>query len=174
MSTPHALLGLLEPGPAHGYALKQAYDAHFGRGRTLHIGQVYSTLSRLQRDGLVDAAGLEQGSGPDRKRYVITPAGVTRLDAWIRDTDDATEHALSSVFVRVTLALLSGRPAEPVLDAQRAVHLARMRELTRARRGLPVVDRVALDYEIAHLDADLRWMEETAARLEDMRAELAR
>lgn len=174
MSTSYALLGLLEPRPAHGYALKQAYDAHFGRGRTLHIGQVYSTLGRLQRGGLVDAVGVEHGSGPDRKQYAITAGGVTRLDEWIHSSDEATEHALSTTFVRVTLALLSKRPAEPLLDGQRAVHLARMRQLTGARRDLPVVARVAVDYEIAHLDADLRWMDETAARLGAMREELTR
>jgi DNA-binding PadR family transcriptional regulator len=172
MSVPHTLLGLLEPEPTHGYGLKRAYDTHFGRGRSLHIGQVYSTLSRLQRDGLAEAVGVEQGAGPDRKRYAITAAGSAELATWIATPEPAAEHALSGTFLRVTLALLSDRPATEVLDRQRAVHLARMRELTAARRELSTVQQVAVDYELAHLDADMRWMDETAARLDRIRKEL--
>ncbi len=74
MSVGFALLGLLETGPKHGYDLKRTYDERFGAGRApLHYGQVYSTLARLLKHGLVEVES-EPGDGPDRKRYAITDA----------------------------------------------------------------------------------------------------
>jgi DNA-binding PadR family transcriptional regulator len=66
MAFGHALLGLLEEGPQHGYELKHRYDANFPGVRPLPFGQVYATLARLHRDGLVDIAAVESGAGPDR------------------------------------------------------------------------------------------------------------
>ena len=74
MSIGHTLLGLLESGPRHGYDLKRAFDERFGHDRPLHYGQVYSTLSRLLKNGLVEVDGVEPGDGPERKRYAITEA----------------------------------------------------------------------------------------------------
>src|SRR5262249_15314323 len=75
MSVPLTLLGLLERGPSHGYDLKRDYDAYFGRGRPLRYSQVYATLSRLARDGKAIPGPVEQGAGPERRRYLITEAG---------------------------------------------------------------------------------------------------
>ena len=72
------------------------------------------------------------------------------------------------------LALLLGRPAEHYLDAQRASHLARMRELTAVRRDAPLVDALLADHAIFHLEADLRWIELTTARLDQLAKELPR
>ena len=77
---PTTPLGLLEPAPSHGYELKRKYDELFGVGKRLSFGQLYGTLSRLERDGHVAVHGAESGDGPDRKRYVITADGVARLD----------------------------------------------------------------------------------------------
>ena len=82
MAVAPILLGLLEAGPRHGYDLKQRYDRLFGRRRPLKFGQVYATLSRLSRDGLVRMEAVERGSGPDRKRYGITGEGAANLDAY--------------------------------------------------------------------------------------------
>ena len=68
MSIGHTLLGLLESGPRHGYDLKRAFDEKFGHDRPLHYGQVYSTMSRLLKNGLVEVDGIEAGGGPERKR----------------------------------------------------------------------------------------------------------
>lgn len=64
MSLGQILLGLLESQPRHGYDLKRAYDEQFGRTRSLHYGQVYSTLSRLLKSGLVEVEGVEPGTAP--------------------------------------------------------------------------------------------------------------
>ena len=87
MSIGHTLLGLLESRPRHGYDLKRAYDERFGRDRPLAYGQVYSTLSRLLKNGLVEVDGVEPGDGPERKRYAITEAGVTDVAAVARQPE---------------------------------------------------------------------------------------
>src|SRR5580704_13176075 len=151
MSVPLTLLGLLEREPSHGYDLKRDYDTFFGRGKPLSYGQVYATLARLARDGKAVAGEAEPGGGPDRKRYAITATGTAE----------------------VVLALMLGRPAEAYLDVQRGAHLRRMRELTEVRRAGPLVDTLLADYGMYHLEADLRWIDTTTARLGEL-AELVR
>jgi DNA-binding PadR family transcriptional regulator len=172
MSVPLTLLGLLEREPSHGYDLKRDYDALFGRGKPLPFGQVYSTLGRLARDGKVVAGDSEPGAGPDRKRYVITDLGVTEVAAWLTEPVAPEPHLQSVLFAKVVLALLLGRPAEQYLDTQRAAHLQRMRELTELRRRGGQVDALLADYGLFHLEADLRWIDVTSARLQSLAQEV--
>ena len=165
MNVPVTLLGLLEREPSHGYDLKRGYDAHFGRGKPLPFGQVYATLGRLAKAGKVVAGAAEAGAGPDRKRYVITEEGVSDLEAWLAAPVAPEPHLQSVLFVKVVLALMSGRPAEEYLDVQRAAHMARMRELTELRRSGDLVDALLADHGLFHLEADLRWIDLTSARL---------
>jgi DNA-binding PadR family transcriptional regulator len=162
---PIALLGLLERQPSHGYDLKREYDTYFGRGKGLPFGQVYATLARLTRDGKATAAEFEPGAGPERKRYAITPAGRADVEAWLTAPVEPEPHLQTVLFVKVVLALMLGRPAEHYLDAQRAAHLQRMRELTSMRRNGEVVDALLADHALFHLEADLRWIDVTTARL---------
>jgi DNA-binding PadR family transcriptional regulator len=81
MSAPLTLLGLLERGPSHGYDLKRDYDVHFGQGRPLRYSQVYATPSRLARDGKAVAGPVEQGAGPERRRYIVTDEGVADVES---------------------------------------------------------------------------------------------
>lgn len=173
MSIPMALLGLLDAGPSHGFALKRRYDLLLGQDRELRFGQVYATLARLERDGLASGVGLERGEGADRKLYAITPDGVAELDRWLASAQLPSTRP-SELFTRVVLALVSGRAVEDILDQQRDVYLARIRELVAARPGGDVVDRIAADYETAHLEADLRWIEIAGSRLADLREEVGR
>jgi len=160
------LLGLLDRQPSHGYELKRDYDALFGHGRQLPFGQVYATLGRLARDGLVEAGDPEPGAGPERKRYVITQSGVTEIDAWLADPVEPEPHLQSVLFAKVVLALMTGRSAETYLDEQRAAHLQRMRELTELKRTGGLIDALLADHGLFHLEADLRWIDLTAARLQ--------
>lgn len=162
------LLGLLERQPSHGYDLKRDYDEYFGRGKPLPFGQVYSTLARLARDGKVAAGEPEPGAGPERKRYVITEHGVTEVEAWLAETVEPEPHLQTVLFAKVVLALMTGRPAESYLDAQRAAHLQRMRELTEVKRTGGIVDALLADHGLFHLEADLRWIELTSARLDSL------
>lgn len=165
MTVPLTLLGLLEREPSHGYDLKRDYDVFFGRGKPLPFGQVYSTLARLARDGKVVMGESEPGSGPDRKRYVITEQGATEVRVWLSEPVEPEPHLQTVLFAKVVLALMLDRSAEGYLDTQRAAHLQRMRELTELRRSGGVVDALLADHGLFHLEADLRWIDLTSARL---------
>lgn len=166
MSVPLTLLGLLEREPSHGYDLKRDYDAFFGRGKPLPFGQVYATLGRLARDGKVVIGEVGPGEGPDRKRYVITDLGATEFDSWLTEPIEPEAHMQTVLFAKVVLALMLGRSAEEYLDIQRGAHLQRMRELTERRRSGALIDALLADHGLFHLEADLRWIELTVARLD--------
>jgi DNA-binding PadR family transcriptional regulator len=174
MSVPLTLLGLLEREPSHGYDLKRDYDAFFGRDKPLPFGQVYSTLGRLARDGKVIAGEAEPGGGPDRKRYVITEAGATEFEAWLVEPVTPEPHLQTVLFAKVVLALMLGRDAQHYLDAQRGAHLRRMRELTEVKHAGALVDGMLADHGLFHLEADLRWIDLTAARLDALATEVRR
>ncbi len=172
----HTLLGLLESGPPrHGYDLKRAFDEKFGHDRPLHYGQVYSTMSRLLKNGLVEVDGIEAGGGPERKRYAITEAGITDVDRWLATPPEKPEPYLqSTLYTKVVLALLTHRDAADILDTQRAEHLRSMRILTDRKRKGDLADQLICDHALFHLEADLRWLELTAARLDKLRQAVAR
>jgi len=174
MTVPLALLGLLEREPSHGYDLKRDYDVYFGRGKPLPYGQVYATLGRLARDGKVIVGDAEPGGGPDRKRYVITDDGASELHSWLAEPVAPEPHLQTVLFVKVTLALMLDRDAEQFLDTQRATHLHRMRELTEIKRTADVSDALLADHGLFHLEADLRWIDLTAARLAQLAKEVTR
>ncbi|MFJ9415966.1 MULTISPECIES: PadR family transcriptional regulator [unclassified Streptomyces] len=166
MSIGHTLLGLLESGPRHGYDLKRAFDEHFGQDRPLHYGQVYSTMSRLLKNGLVEVDAVEAGAGPERKRYAITDAGVTDVAQWLARPEKPEPYLQSTLYTKIVLALLTDRNAAELLDTQRAEHLRLMRGLTERKRGGDLADQLICDHALFHLEADLRWLELTAARLD--------
>ncbi|WP_018684786.1 PadR family transcriptional regulator [Actinokineospora enzanensis] len=172
MSIGHALLGLLETGPRHGYDLKRVYDERFGHDRPLAYGQVYSTLSRLLRNGLVEESGVEPGGGPERKRYAITDAGVTDVADWLVTPENPQIYLQSALYTKVVLALMSGRDAEEVLDVQRSAHLRAMRGLVARKQQGDLTDQLICDHALFHLEADLRWLELTAARLGELAKEV--
>jgi DNA-binding PadR family transcriptional regulator len=165
MSVPLTLLGLLEREPSHGYDLKRDYDAFFGRGKPLPYGQVYATLSRLARDGKAVAGPAEHGEGPDRKRYAITEEGAMEVEQWLSTPAEPEPHLQTVLFAKVVLSLMLNRPADRYLDAQRAAHLQRMRELTDLKQHGGMVDTLLADHGLYHLEADLRCIDHTAARL---------
>ena len=156
MSVPLTLLGLLERGPSHGYDLKRDYDAYFGRGRPLRYSQVYATLSRLARDGKAIPGPVEQGAGPERRRYLITEAGITDVERWLAEPAPPEPDLQSELFAKVVLALMLGR----------AAHLQRMRELTDLKHDTDQVGVLLADHALYRLEADLRWIDHTAARLD--------
>ena len=165
-----ALLGLIDREPSYGYDLKRDYDAYFGRGKPLSFGQVYATLARLSRDGKASAGEVEPGAGPDRKRYRITEAGKYEVEEWLAEPTPAEPHLQTELFVKVVLSLMLGRRAEEYLDVQRSAHLRRMRELTELKQRGSLVDALLADHGLFHLEADLRWIDLTAARLDALAA----
>ena len=172
MSIGNVLLGLLEAQPRHGYELKRSYDERFGNGRTVAYGQVYSTLSRLLKGGLVEVDAIEPGGGPERKRYSITADGVADVGRWLAEPEKPEAYLQSTLYAKVVLALLTGRPAAELLDVQRAEHLRAMRELTQRKLSGDLRDQLICDHALLHLEADLSWLELTAARLDRLREEV--
>jgi DNA-binding PadR family transcriptional regulator len=172
MSVPHALLGLLEREPHHGYDLKRLFDSYFAPDRPLAYAQVYSTLSRMEGHGHVRLEAVERAEGPDRRRFAITDDGRAELERWLRAPLPPEPHLQAALYGKVVLAILSGRPVEPLVDAERHAHLERMRELTSIRRDGTLQVALLADYCLFHLEADLRWLDVTAARIDDLRSQI--
>jgi DNA-binding PadR family transcriptional regulator len=170
MSVSHTLLGLLESEPRHGYDLKRAFDVRFGHDRPLHYGQVYSTMARLLKNGLVEVEGIEPGGGPERKRYAITESGIADVQRWLSEPEAPAPYLQNTLYTKVVLALLTGRSAADLLDLQRAEHLRLMRKFTVRKQRGDLADQLICDHALFHLEADLRWLELTAARLDQLAA----
>lgn len=148
----------------HGYDLKLRLDRRFEGSKPLPFAQVYATLSRLQRDGLVEVAEVMQDGGPERTVYAITEAGREVLGEWLATSEPAGPYPAGELARKTIVGLHLGVDATSYLQRQRAVHLSRMRELVRARaQTLDPSARLGIDYAINHLDADLRWIETAAA-----------
>lgn len=174
MSTRHILLGLLAGGPSHGYDLKRRHDDRFPEARPLAYGQVYTTLQRLVRDGLAEVDGTDSDGGPERTRYRSTEAGTRELDRWAGQIAPPAPFVTNEIFAKVVVSILAGGDPGAYLRAQRAAHMARMRELTAVKtaHGADLATVLSADYALNHLDADLRWMNTTAARLTTLTAEV--
>jgi DNA-binding PadR family transcriptional regulator len=176
MSTPYVLLALLAAGPRHGYDLKRAHDERLPQAKPLAFGQVYSTLGRLERDGYVEENGQDREGGPDRTSYSITDLGRAHLDTWLTTVEPPAPYVTSTLFSKVVVSLLASgeQRAHDYLIAQRAAHTTRMRELTAAKSApdARAGDVVAADYAIAHLDADLRWLQTTLQRVAELQKDV--
>jgi DNA-binding PadR family transcriptional regulator len=127
---------------------------------------VYATLSRLARDGKAVAGPVEQEGGPERRRYVITETGTADVRQWLAEPVAPEPDLQSELFAKVVLAMMLDESAGKYLDLQRAAHLQRMRELTELKRRGHPLDVLLADHAIYRLEADLRWIDHTAARLD--------
>ncbi|GHD43211.1 MULTISPECIES: PadR family transcriptional regulator [Streptomyces] len=174
MSTRHILLGLLAGGPSHGYDLKRRHDERFPQARPLAYGQVYTTLQRLVRDGLAELDGTDSDGGPERTMYRSTEDGTRELAHWAGEIAPPAPFVTNEIFAKVVVGILASTDAAGYLRAQRAAHMARMRELTAVKTspGADLATVLSADYALTHLDADLRWMDTTAARLTTLTAEV--
>lgn len=162
-------MGLLAAGDRHGYDLKRAHDERFAGARPLAFGQVYATLERLEKKGHVEVVDVERIDGPDRTIYRLTDAGRTELEAWVGEVEPPAPFVDNPLATKATIAFLVGDAdqASRYLQRQRDAHLDRMREYTRLKTdpSTPTPDVLAADYAIAHLDADLRWLDTALARI---------
>jgi DNA-binding PadR family transcriptional regulator len=169
MTTGHVLMGLLVSGERHGYDLKREHDQVFAGTKSLAFGQVYATLERLQKKQHVEAVEVERVDGPDRTVFRLTADGRAELDHWLGQVEEPAPHVSNPLSVKATIALLVGDRDQAVryLTDQRAAHLMRMRHYTRIKTDptttLPEV--LAADYALAHLDADLQWLDLALERI---------
>ncbi|WP_405062668.1 PadR family transcriptional regulator [Kribbella sp. NBC_01505] len=165
MATAELVLGLLSAGPAHGYDVKRGHDTWFPDGRPLAFGQVYTTLGRLERDALVEVVEKVSGGGPDRTVYALTDKGRKHLADWLVDPVPPAWGSADEVLRKVVAAVRTGSDAATFLARQRASHLRRIRELQETPTGPDPTAAIARDYIVAHLDADLRWLDSALDRI---------
>lgn len=168
MSVKGALLALLEGGPRHGYDLKQAFEVATGAVWPLNIGQVYTTLKRLERDGLVDAgAETADGSVP----YTLTEAGRRALAEWFSEPVERSDPPpRDELAMKLLLALTSGvTEVADVIQAQRTATVVALQEYTRLKRQADPERDLAwllvVDALILRAEAEARWLDLCEQRL---------
>src|SRR5436309_2339199 len=133
MSIKYGLLALLERGPMHGYQLRVAFEESTGGTWPLNIGQVYTTLSRLERDGMVRA--LPENDGGQRP-YEITDSGRTELQRWFATPIARGDRPRDELAIKLALALTTpGADAAAVLRTQRTATMRAIQEYTRLKSG---------------------------------------
>ncbi len=158
-----AMLALLAKEPAHGYELRQRLASALGPvGEVLKPGQVYVTLSRLERAGLVRGVQVAQTTAPDKRVYEVTPAGRDEVAAWLLDSS-WPKVAPVEFHLKLVAAARTGL-ADPValIDAQRRELLRRLREVQRLVESHGGVDDdggLLLEGSALRLQADIRWLE---------------
>ena len=108
MSVRYGLLALLEEAPSHGYHLKTAFERRTGGNWALNIGQVYTTIQRLERDGLVEAVDGHATAADDRREYRITPTGRAQLGEWFDNPVVLEAPARDELTIKVLLAVAAG------------------------------------------------------------------
>ncbi len=175
MSVRNALLGLLAQRPRHGYELHTAFEAVVGGEQNWDVkpAQVYTTLARLEKDGLVAEESIEQGAGPEKRIFAITALGRTTLADWFNSGVEL-EHQRDEFFVKLMLSLSDGS-ANPrkVIQTQRTRLFQDLHNLTaqrnRADPKTELAQMLLYDKAIMHLEADLRWLDMIEARLDDVR-----
>jgi DNA-binding PadR family transcriptional regulator len=159
------VLALLAKGPSHGYELGQRLQAALGPwGSAFNAGQIYVTLGRLQRAGLVVSSQVGQAVRPDRRVYELTAAGHERVAAWVVE-HDWPKPAPVECYLKLTAVAAAGL-ADPVsvADAQRRELLRRLGEIEQARLAEPPGSPTGLLLEgvVLHLQAGVAWLEACA------------
>ncbi|MFJ9667119.1 PadR family transcriptional regulator [Streptomyces sp. NPDC101219] len=166
------LLALLARGPAHGYELKQDLEQLLGSAYPQpNVGQIYVTLGRLEKSGLIEGEDVEQSSRPNKKVYHLTDAGREALHAWFEDTADEP-RVRDEFFMKLALAPQSGATDQiTLINKQRRQYLNTMRELSRLAAAEDRDNRIAhllIEGAMLHLQADLDWLERCQEELEEL------
>jgi DNA-binding PadR family transcriptional regulator len=155
------LLALLAKEPAHGYELKMQLEQIFGEAYpSPNIGQIYVTLQRLERDGLVASQDVVQQTRPNKRVYELTAAGRLALANWV-DQPSEGPRIRDDFFMKLALSPLAGATDRlGLINRQRRGYLNQMRGLsTLAGATEPGVARLLIEGAILHLQADLDWLE---------------
>jgi DNA-binding PadR family transcriptional regulator len=167
MSVRHAMLALLSEGPKYGLRLREEFEERTGEVWPLNVGQVYTTLQRLERDGLVESDGSAE-DGP-QKAFRITPDGERELAAWLRTPPDLSSPPRDELVMKVLVALrVPGTDPHAVIQAHRRYLVQLMQQWTRikedeADESLGVA--LAVDAELFRLDSVVRWLDVADGRL---------
>ncbi len=166
MSVRHSLLALLSAGPMHGYGLKTEFEAATGDIWPLNVGQVYTTLGRLERDGLVTAEADAEG----QKVYEITGAGREELSRWFETPVPREMIPRQELAIKLVFAMRSGMAdVTAVVQRQRVATMRALQDVTRlkaaAESGGDLAWLLMLDALIFQAEAETRWLDLCEARL---------
>ena len=184
MSIRHGVLALLAERPRYGYELRAEFEARTGSTWPLNVGQVYTTLARLERDGLVEKA--EAGSPPDdggHVRYQVTDPGRAEVAEWFTTPVPRTQPPRDELAIKLALAVtVPGVDVGAVIQQQRSATIRALQDYTRLKRsGRAASPEVAedlawslvLDSLVFAAEAEVRWLDHCEARLRragDLRA----
>jgi DNA-binding PadR family transcriptional regulator len=167
MSVPHALLALLSEGPKYGLQLRAEFEARTGEVWPLNVGQVYTTLQRLERDGFVEADGT--GEDSQHKGYCITATGEDELAGWLRTPPDLASPPRDELVIKVLVALrVPGVDVPEILQVHRKYLVELMQQWTRIKEEGAAGDlglALAVDAELFRLDSVVRWLDSAEARI---------
>jgi len=166
VSVPHALLALLSEGPKYGLRLQNEFESRTGEVWPLNVGQVYTTLQRLERDGLVETDGEAERS---QKRYRITSAGGHELADWLRTPPDLVPPPRDELVIKVLVALeVPGTDVHEILQVHRRRVIEIMQRYTQVKAAAGEDDlalALVADAELFRLEAIVRWLDAADVRL---------
>ncbi|HEY3869685.1 MAG TPA: PadR family transcriptional regulator [Actinocrinis sp.] len=175
MSVRHAMLALLSEGPKYGTQLRDEFEARTGEVWPLNVGQVYTTLQRLERDGLIAPGPGDDGEDDGtQKSYRITEGGASELARWLRTPPDLSAPPRDELVMKVLVALrVPGTEVRDVIQAHRRYLVELMQQWTRIKEddaGDDLSMQLAVDAELFRLDSVVRWLDAAEARIARARA----
>ena len=173
MTVRNALLALLEQGPMYGYQLRAEFERRTGATWPLNVGQVYTTLSRLERDGFVeglhDGVADDNGSAQHRVMYVATAAGHEEVAAWFTTPVARTQPPRDELAIKLALAVtVPGVDVGTVIQQQRSATMGALQDYTRIKRAGGDQDlawSLVLDSLVFNAEAEIRWLDHCEARV---------
>jgi DNA-binding PadR family transcriptional regulator len=167
VSVRHALLALLSEGPKYGLQLREEFEARTGEVWPLNVGQVYTTLQRLERDGLVESDD-DADPGP-QKGFRITAEGSAELTGWLRTPPDLSSPPRDELVIKVLVAVrVPGVDVHEVIQSHRRYLVELMQQWTRLKEEEGDLDlnlALVVDAELFRLDAVVRWLDTADGRL---------
>jgi DNA-binding PadR family transcriptional regulator len=167
MSIRHSLLALLSEGPKYGFQLRQEFESSTGEVWPLNVGQVYTTLQRLERDGLALSDDVEVDER--QKNYRITESGGEELTRWLRTPPDLSAPPRDELVIKVLVASrLPGVDVFDVIQVHRRYIVQLMQQWTRLKEDeshLDLAFALAVDAELYRLDSVTRWLDSADGRL---------
>ena len=171
MSVRQSLLAILDQGPCYGYQLRAEFDRRTGSTWPLNVGQIYNTLDRLERDGLVEGAGAADDEG--RIPYRLTEAGRGEVDSWWAQAVPRDVTPRNELAIKLALAVtMPGVDVRALVSTQRTATMRHLRELNRSKPrrtpgapSAPTPDELVLESLIFADEAELRWLDYVEERL---------
>ncbi|HEV7710888.1 MAG TPA: PadR family transcriptional regulator [Asanoa sp.] len=167
MSVRHALLALLSEGPKYGLQLREEFEARTGEVWPLNVGQVYTTLQRLERDGLVESDD-DADPGP-QKGFRITADGAEELSGWLRTPPDLASPPRDELVIKILIAVrLPGVDVHEVIQEHRRYLVELMQEWTHLKEeeaNLDIGLALVVDAELYRLDSVVKWLDSADGRL---------